>query len=233
MKITFISDTHGMHNSLSRKLLPGGDVLIHSGDMSNVGTLDGIRRFCEWFNLIEGYNFKIFIAGNHDFGFEVDPITATRIVREYPNIIYLEDSQFDIYDIETDKTTSIFGTPWVPSFGNWAFNVMSNTDRMEEKRNLIPENIDILITHCPPIGILDTAGPPYNRPLLGCEMLYNRVMEVTPKINVFGHIHGSYGYKFINDTHFINATLLNEYYDMVNNPVVVEWDKETNEMKFL
>ena len=34
MKITFISDTHTKHKQLD---LPGGDILIHSGDIMNSG----------------------------------------------------------------------------------------------------------------------------------------------------------------------------------------------------
>ena len=42
MKITFISDTHGLHNKLTNDL-PGGWMIIHCGDVSNVGRIDEIN----------------------------------------------------------------------------------------------------------------------------------------------------------------------------------------------
>jgi Icc-related predicted phosphoesterase len=77
------------------------------------------------------------------------------------------------------------------------------------------------------------SGPPYNEPNLGCELLRVKVDEQPPKIHVFGHIHGSYGYKFHNGTHFINASVLNERYDVVNKPLTIDWDPETNDITFI
>ena len=70
MKITFISDTHNKHKELTdNNLLPGGDVIIHSGDISGRGYEDEIIDFLDWFQDLN-YTHKIFIAGNHDFWFE-------------------------------------------------------------------------------------------------------------------------------------------------------------------
>ena len=74
MKMTFISDTHGKHEYLTSKrmgnILGSGDVLIHAGDISNVGKVHEIKEFLDWFSNTD-FTHKIFIAGNHDFGFEV------------------------------------------------------------------------------------------------------------------------------------------------------------------
>jgi predicted phosphodiesterase len=71
LKITFISDTHGKHNLLNKDL-PGGDILIHAGDFMNSGYEFQTKQlnFLEWFNKINIYTDKIFIAGNHDRIFE-------------------------------------------------------------------------------------------------------------------------------------------------------------------
>ena len=50
--------------------LPKGDLLIHAGDVTNVGRENEVRDFINWFNGIEGFKRKIFIAGNHDLSFE-------------------------------------------------------------------------------------------------------------------------------------------------------------------
>ena len=37
MNITFISDTHNKHNLIPTEYLQGGDMIIHSGDVSSRG----------------------------------------------------------------------------------------------------------------------------------------------------------------------------------------------------
>ena len=68
-RITHISDTHNNHNQLNGKL-PGGDLLIHSGDVTSIGRKSEVERFIKWFNGIDNYTHKIFIAGNHDLTFD-------------------------------------------------------------------------------------------------------------------------------------------------------------------
>ena len=53
MRVTLISDTHNKHKQ-STGDLPGGDLLVHSGDISSMGYEHEIREFCKWFNNIEG-----------------------------------------------------------------------------------------------------------------------------------------------------------------------------------
>ena len=62
LKITFISDTHTKHNQITKDL-PGGDILIHAGDMSSMGYKHEIENFCKWFDGLDNYDNKIFIAG--------------------------------------------------------------------------------------------------------------------------------------------------------------------------
>ncbi len=50
MRITFISDTHTKHHEVTDDL-PGGDLLIHAGDIMNSGRERyDIENYCEWFN---------------------------------------------------------------------------------------------------------------------------------------------------------------------------------------
>ena len=222
MKVTFISDTHTKQRYVN---LPGGDLLIHAGDIMNSGySKHDITKFCEWFEA-QDYKHKIFIAGNHDRMFENHPLESETIVKDY-TVTYLQDEE-----IMTDGV-KLYGTPWQPEFYNWAFNLPRTSKELEEKWNAIPKNTDILITHGPPQGHLDISGPPHNEGNLGCELLRVKVDEIQPKIHVFGHIHGSYGYKLHNGTHFINASVLNEQYDQVNQPMTIDWDSETNEITF-
>ena len=223
MRITFISDTHTKQLELD---LPGGDLLIHAGDIMNSGRDKGdIHEFCEWFES-QDYKHKIFVAGNHDRMFENHPLESNTIVNNY-NVTYLQDDEDIIDDVK------IYGSPWQPEFMGLAFNLPRRGDELKEKWDAIPKDTDILITHGPPQDHLDVSGPPYNEPHLGCELLRVKVDDQPPKIHVFGHIHGGYGYKFHNGTHFINASVLNERYYQVNDPLTVDWDRETNELTFI
>ena len=230
MKITFISDTHTRHRDVEADL-PGGDLLIHAGDFMNSGYhKEEAEEFFTWFDGIKGYDKKIFIAGNHDRIMQMQPEWATDTLTEYKTIDYLRDEGFAYYDMDTDRSTKIYGSPWQPEFFNWAFNLPRNGEEMKAKWDAIPDDTDILITHGPPYGYLDVPGG--KKFQVGCELLRERVDAMKPKIHVFGHIHGSAGYYFNGHTHFINASVLDERYTYTNLPLTFEWDRITNEIQW-
>lgn len=219
-QITFISDTHSKHNQITKDL-PGGDIIIHCGDISSQGYKYEIEEFCKWFDKLN-YNNKIFIAGNHDFLFQEEADIAYQITKSY-NINYLQDTFIIVNDIK------IWGSPWTPKFGHWAFMLPANELKLAEKWNNIVPDIDILITHGPAYNNLDQVIGRYEN--LGCNLLKNRIQNINPKIHVCGHIHSGYGYK-INNTHYINAAVLNDQNIYTQKPLTVEWNKESNEIKF-
>ena len=230
LKVSLISDTHTKH-SLCGNDLPGGDLLIHAGDFMNSGYSEREAfEFLEWIDK-QRYDKKVFIAGNHDRLFEIDKVKKYELLKQFPNLIYLEDELFGLYNLDTDKSVKIYGSPWQPEFYNWAFNLPRNDKEMKARWDAIPANTDILVTHGPPFGYQDIPGGVSIR--VGCEMLRYRVDEIKPKIHVFGHIHGSYGYYFDGHTHFFNASILNERYQYTNLPFTFEWDNITNEIKWL
>ena len=229
MKITFISDTHTKHHQVTSQL-PGGDLLIHAGDFSSRGYKDEVDGFFDWFNKLDNYTNKIVIAGNHDLMFEDDPMLAKDIISYYPKVTYLQDD-LEVIGDNYSSSVKVWGSPWQPEFYNWAFNLPKDGVELKQKWSQIPIGTDILITHGPPHGHLDAVVGQYNN--LGCKMLSERIEVVKPKIHVFGHIHSGYGYKFENGTHYINAAVLGEDYIFKNKPLTVEWDPDTNEIKFL
>jgi len=226
MKITLISDTHNKHKFVTNDL-PGGDLLIHAGDISSMGYEHEIREFCKWFNNIDNYTHKVFIAGNHDWGFQNNLEIVKEILDFYENITYLQDNS----TLLGEDMVSVYGSPWQPEFYNWAFNLPRQGVELKEKWDNIPNNTDILITHGPAYGYVDKViGRTEN---LGCELLTERIKELKPKIHVCGHIHTGYGYTFDGDTHYINASVLNESYVYYNKPLTIEWNPKTNEIEFL
>ena len=231
LKVTLISDTHTKHNQIINDL-PGGDILIHAGDFMNSGynPMEAMMFF-KWFDEINNYDTKIFIAGNHDRWMQNEPEEVKGILTGYKTIEYLQDEEMGI-QYGDNPEVKIYGSPWQPEFFNWAFNLPRNGEEMFEKWNAIPENTDILITHGPAFGYLDIPGGQTTL-RVGCEMLRERVDKIKPKIQVSGHIHGSYGHYFNGHTHFFNASVLNEQYMYMNLPWNFEWDPITNEINFL
>jgi Icc-related predicted phosphoesterase len=223
-KITFISDTHNKHKHLTSKgmgnILGSGDYLIHAGDCTSLGSKNEINQFLEWFSNTD-FKHKIFIAGNHDFGFE----QQTDIAQEYKDmgVIYLFDNEVTIDGIK------FYGSPWQPEFHNWAFN-LSRGEELAEKWEQIPNDVDVLITHGPAYGILDYAPIGGH---VGCEELYRKIVEVKPKIHVCGHIHDGYGQKTMGGIEFLNASVLNERYEHAHKPIVIEYDTETKEINYI
>lgn len=233
MRITFISDTHTKHDQVTSSL-PGGDVLIHAGDISSRGYRNEIQDFIKWFVGIENYKHKIFVAGNHDWGFQTEPSATSELLKLNPGCEYLEDDMFLIGE-ETDDyddMVKVWGSPWQPEFFSWAFNLPRQGAELKAVWDMIPSDIDILVTHSPAWGHLDTVkfNPTQN---LGCELLRDRLDTIKPKIHVCGHIHTGYGYKFDGHTHFFNASVLDESYYYTQKPMTVDWDPKTNELTFV
>lgn len=231
IRITFISDTHNKHKQVTSSLF-GGDLLIHAGDLSSMGYQHEIQQFCKWFNELGDYDHKVFIAGNHDWGFQDNTEKILEIVNSYKWIDYLQDDMFVFGKTDNyEDMIKIWGSPWQPEFYNWAFNLPRRGEELKEKWDLIPTDVDILVTHGPAYGYVDRViGRPEN---LGCELLAEAIKVKKPKIHVCGHIHSGYGYIFDGETHYINASVLNEQYNYTNKPLTVDWDPETNQIEFL
>jgi len=224
MLITIISDTHTKHHHIPKEHLPGGDMIIHCGDISSRGYREEVRLFLEWFTDLDSYTHKVFIAGNHDFFFEDNPIQSKELVQEYPNIIYLQDNMVEIEGVK------IYGSPWQPEFYNWAFNLPRNGDKLKEKWKAIPENIDILITHGPPFGCLDKTIQGQS---VGCEILTEEIKRINPIIHCFGHIHYAYGFVQRDNINFINACSLGENYVYQNKPLNIDLDISNRMINFV
>lgn len=227
-KILCMSDTHGLHERIQPNWLPHADVLVHAGDISNVGKAGEIDHFCNWFANLKGYDHKIFIAGNHDLGFEKHSRSYKEIqviLKTYEKeITYLEDEGMSITkDLGTpeEQTINIWGSPWQPEFHKWAFNLQRGKE-LEDKWKLIPDNTDVLITHGPPYGIGDFV-PYKGGEYVGCRDLLDRLCQLEKlKAHIFGHIHYSYGHVMRNNFQLVNASVCNEGYAVVNKPILIE-----------
>ena len=212
MKIVCLSDTHNCNQEIA---VPDGDILIHAGDATTVGNTEQIAAFNHWFANLS-HKYKIFIAGNHDWLFETNNSFARQMLDK--SIKYLQDSSVEIEGLK------IYGSPWQPRFFDWAFNLNRGAE-IAEKWKLIPDDVDILITHGPPNGILDEVPRKYWVENTGCEELIKKVEELAKnnlKLHIFGHIHCGYGEMEKFGVKFVNASTCDEGYNPTQPPIVVE-----------
>jgi len=204
MRIVFVSDTHGMHRKVE---VPVGDVFVHCGDFTK-NSDDTLEDFRAWLAELP-FAHRIVVAGNHDRAFEEVPGYASAMIGE--SATYLQDSGVTIDGI------SFWGSPWQPAYNNWAFNLPRGA-ALARKWNLIPNGTDVLVTHGPPMTILDeVAGDGH----LGCADLWKRVRDIGPRIHAFGHIHEGSGVDVRDGTTFVNAAICDGEYRPVNTARVV------------
>lgn len=244
MKVVTLSDTHSRHgwiyqlsegesldnietvyhiqgtiNASGGVFLPCDiDLLIHAGDMSMMGTETEIDQFLKWYSSLRA-KYKVLIAGNHDFLFEKQRMIAKDLLTKYSDIIYLETEEVVIEGIK------IYGEPRQPWFHSWAFNV-ERGEAIKRYWDAIPEDVNILVTHGPPKGILDMTMSGDN---VGCEDLLYRLPYLEQlKLVVFGHIHEHAGCELINGVYYVNASALNVRYQLQNRPQAFIIDKDKN-----
>lgn len=202
MRIDCMADLHGF-----RPKLAGGDLLIVAGDLTARDTPKEHIEFALWL-ANQKYDKKILIAGNHD-----GQMVSWKSMQQ-DDLDYLVDSG------TTFQGLKIWGSPWTPTFLNWHF-MLDRGEPIKQKWDLIPDDVDILVTHGPPFGVQDQIG---KTGCYGCEELREAILRIKPKLHVFGHIHESPGICRFNGILCVNATIMNEHYAPVNPPIRILYD---------
>lgn len=223
MRLVCISDTHTFHEDVN---LPDGDILIHAGDFTNKGGKSDVEDFFGWLMRIKPkYRYILFIAGNHDKCFDEkysemndwlmsDWLAEAIAELEKNDIIYLKDSSIELEGVK------FYGMPWTPWFFGeyWAFNKKIGPE-MQEKIDMI-EPCDVLITHGPPLYTGDLVAREGIH--VGCPLLKEKIDEIQPRLHVCGHIHEASGIQLVDRCIHVNASQLNEHYELVNLPYSIE-----------
>ena len=167
------------------KDLPEADVIIHSGDISHNGDENEVLDFLNWYIGLP-YRHKIFVTGNHDLC-----LWDAEGIEDLPdNLYFLQDRGVEIDGVK------FFGLGY------------------DHSEVLIPDDTDIVVTHEPPVMILDrSAGTHW-----GNAPLRNRIFDVKPRYHLFGHAHEGYGTIKQDGIVFSNASLLDDLNRMVRKP---------------
>ena len=179
--ILCLSDTHNRHRSLRR--LPPADVLVHCGDFTELGTEEEALDFLNWLCDLP-YRHKLFTIGNHDVclhGAQVEELDA--------NCHLLQG------EAVTLEGMTFYGLPFfIEGFEDGAVQA-------------IPPGVDVLVSHQPPLGILDESGEGGLRLHYGSEVLARRIGQVHPRYCLFGHVHAGYGTLRQGGITYVNASL--------------------------
>ena len=181
MTILHISDTHGQHHQLRN--LPLANILVHSGDFTEDGTEAEALEFLEWFTSLP-HAHKILVAGNHDLCMRGESIEGLP-----ENCHYLDSSSVKIDGI------TFYGVP--------LFMQDIKENILDQKYADIPNGTDVLITHQPPLGIMDGD----EADAFGNAALLARVLELRPRIHLFGHAHRDFGIQAGLSTAFSNGSV--------------------------
>lgn len=229
MKIWLISDTHCKHELL--RVPDSVDLVVHCGDEAHAHkpkkNLEEAKPFFEWFQSLPIAR-KVFVPGNHSIAVEQGLIQPA----DFPEIVFLihQLSEFQLGDlsVENNGKLKIFGSPYTPWFFNWAYNV-ARPD-LDAIWATIPTDIDLLITHGPPKGILDvTKDWKSKEPIhIGSMSLTRQVdKRIRPKIHAFGHLHdepeiNNFGWKQHNGVAYINCSCCDLPGNLVHHGVIVE-----------
>lgn len=216
-RIVALSDMHGQLVDVDQINQLNPDIVIVAGDsapFSNHSNDFQMHWFENVFNpWLNGINTTVVgIGGNHDFALESNPDWA----REAINWHYL-----DRYGV-TIASLKLWGSAYVPNLPEWAFHASEH--KLWDIYQAIPDDIDILITHGPAEGILDTTSYTHVGSAALAEWFKTR--EKLPKIHISGHIHEAYGKTEVYGTKFYNVSVLNRDYRPTNEPTLIELMKE-------
>lgn len=242
MKFLCLSDLHGNlpaspHHLASRgevdAVLIAGDICPHPAKHYEFQREWLRGDFARWLDPFFVKDIPVFlVAGNHDCVFGERPGLVRRFLAtaHAAGLHYLQDSA------ATWRGIRLWGSPWQPTFPlprpgekpYWAFNL--DEAALAEKWAMIPVDTDILVTHGPPRGVGDYV--PMDALHVGSPSLYDRVAAIGRErgrplpLHVFGHIHSGRGqYEPPCGGLMVNASLVDERYRPVHEPIVVEIDK--------
>lgn len=212
MKIAMISDVHDKFKNL---VIPECDLLISAGDYSFRGEKHIVERFHAWLSK-QPARHVISVQGNHETWVEKNFAEAKEIANKVaPRVHFIDEGTIEIEGVKIHCSAI---TPW---FYNWAWNRHRGPE-IKRHWDLIPDDVDVLVTHGPPHGQLDIVYYPDGmtpKERVGCIDLKERIRELKKlKLHVFGHIHGSSGETTFNGVRYVNASICDEMY-MPTNPV--------------
>jgi Icc-related predicted phosphoesterase len=195
LRLVLISDIHDRPVAV-----PAGDVLILAGDIFCGDDVASLRSDLAWIKSL-GFKTVLAVPGNHD-------LVLAHLLKTQPEItrrLLMSAGVTLLRDTETVVDgLRFYGVDW----------------RSEAE---IPSGNDVVISHCPPKGMVDQRQPPGSEHL-GDGWLAKQIEVAKPRLVVSGHFHGGYGRAKRDGTTFVNCSLANEARELANDPQVVDME---------
>lgn len=202
---------------------PQVDVLLHCGDLTQVGGITSFKKALKMLGSIDAElklviagNHDLELdktywgAQSNESGQPEDPedhdlavTTMTGPLADAAGVSFLCEGTHS-FTLKSGARFTLYVSPYTPAFCDWAFAYEHNQDRFNGPHqvadgvtsiatNPIPDDVDIVMTHGPPRGILDWC-PEGN---VGCKNLFQAIRRVKPRMHCFGHIHEGNGVEII------------------------------------
>lgn len=201
------------------------DVALHCGDMTMVGGLSNYRKALDKLSNLDA-ELKLVIAGNHDVsldpkwwaenldeeeGDDPEEPAKARQLFDYARSrgVHLLDEGLHAFALGDGRSFTIFASPFTPEFGGYAFSYPRDENHFNEGPSYIPEGVDIVMTHGPPLppnsptpasnSSSSSNAAAYHLDLgrrgnhCGCPRLFDAIVRARPKLHCFGHIHEGHG----------------------------------------
>ncbi|KAE8859390.1 hypothetical protein P3342_010930 [Pyrenophora teres f. teres] len=210
IRFLITSDTHGAWPYSPANPAPEADVLLHCGDLTQVGGLSSFKRAIEDVKSSDA-ELKLIIAGNHDL--ELDEVWVRENMEDEEDlkehfkcvafmqsqksygIYYLEEGTHQ-FVLQDGRRFTVYASPYTPEFNGYAFAYGKDEDRFNVGGTSVPANIDILMTHGPPLFLANTQyqlDTNHDGKHCGCKKLAEAVQRTKPLLHCFGHIHEGRG----------------------------------------
>jgi hypothetical protein len=234
MRIVALSDQHGFFPEV-----PACDLLIVAGDVCP-DRIDGVlaqhdpagqkgwfdQHARSWLAQVPATH-KILTWGNHDWCGQVCHFTDDGPGRSCStNGQIVVDAKTNVPASRADGgSITIWATPWSNPFMDWAF--MKPREDLARLYAAIPNGVDILVTHQPPLGYGDRRDPRNSetRESLGNLDLLRTIQRVRPRLVICGHIHGGYGRFECQGTTIYNVSVVNDDYELARPPTIIDVDE--------
>ena len=192
--MTVVADIHGRIipvRSDSYLVLIAGDICPDGSHADQYEFLD--RPFRKWLEKLPCP--CVAVPGNHD-----------KLIESGEHPTDLKWHLFDKPGMITIPSRDVVGTTTIvgiPGVLDKHYYHRTEEQLAEACLSLMFPRVDVLLTHCPALGILDRPSHCHE----GSFAFRQAISRWKPKLHVCGHIHEARGYCKVDETYCVNATL--------------------------